>query len=122
MRGSLLPLLLALGACGTGAAPDQGADNPPLEAPVIGPSAYAVFAAADLDRGWDVLDAMDTELPDAQRGRIQARGLVSGASGEMMVRFSGTCARDGGFVAAVRAVARRRDVSPVRCEATLPIA
>jgi hypothetical protein len=113
-------LALAIAACGTGAAQGDSAAQAPLEAPVSAPSAYVVFAAVDMDRGWTVLEAMDTELPADQRSRIQTRGLVSGGSSDMMIRFAGECAKDDGFVAAVGAVAKLRDVRQVRCVSTLP--
>lgn len=111
---------LALAACGSGATRTDRAAQPPLEAPVSGPSAYVIVAAADIDRGWYVLEALDAELPAPQRAKIQTRGLVSGGSHDMMIRFAGECAADGGFVAAVRAVARRHDTRQVRCAPTLP--
>lgn len=123
MRRVSIPIIsamLALTACGTGTAKGDGAGQAPLEAPASGPAAYVVFAAADMDRGWTVLDAMDTELPADQRSRIQTRGLVSGGSLDMMIRFAGECARDGGFVAAVGVVARRHDVRQIHCVSTLP--
>lgn len=42
---------LALAACGSGATRTDRAAQPPLEAPVSGPSAYVIVAAADIDRG-----------------------------------------------------------------------
>lgn len=116
----MIAVALALTGCGIGTPWDDREARRPLEAPVTGPSAYVILTAADIDRGWDLLEVIGTELPPVQRSRIQARGLVSGGSSSMMIRFAGECAGDGGFVTALRSVASRHDVRTVRCAPTLP--
>lgn len=107
-RMPMIVLALALTGCGIGTPRDDRDARRPLEVPVTGPSAYVILTAADIDRGWDLLEVMNIELPPVQRSRIQARDLVSGGSPSMMIRFAGECAGDGGFVTAVRSVTPRR--------------
>jgi hypothetical protein len=114
----MIVLALALTGCGIGTPRDDRDARRPLEVPVTGPSAYVILTAADIDRGWDLLEVMNIELPPVQRSRIQARDLVSGGSPSMMIRLRVNVPAMA--VSSRRYGQSRHDVRTARCAPTLP--